>query len=76
MSEPPQFSPDGKWRWDGAKWVPASEALPEAPAWQVVQTEGGPVSVAPLAVREAIPSLLLMKLTVPALRRSVWPRPA
>jgi len=53
MSEPPQFSPDGKWRWDGAKWVPASEAPPEAPAWQVVQTEGGPVSVAPLAGLQA-----------------------
>ncbi|HEX6348267.1 MAG TPA: hypothetical protein VF160_02620 [Candidatus Dormibacteraeota bacterium] len=30
----PQLSPDGKWWWDGQKWVPADQAPPTA--------EGGP----------------------------------
>jgi hypothetical protein len=26
-----QLSPDGYWRWDGARWVPAAQAAPAAP---------------------------------------------
>lgn len=25
MSTPPQYSPDGKWQWDGQQWVPVPE---------------------------------------------------
>lgn len=35
VNAPPQFSPDGKWWWDGSKWVPASQAPESSPAFGV-----------------------------------------
>lgn len=33
MMNPGQLSADGKWQWDGAKWVPATQALAQSPAY-------------------------------------------
>jgi hypothetical protein len=30
MTPPPQYSPDGKWWWTGAEWIPASSPAPAA----------------------------------------------
>lgn len=52
---PPQFSPDGKWWWDGTHWVPAAEApgaAAPAPATATATTEPADKAKATTALRD------------------------
>ncbi len=43
MAEPPPgpYSADRRWRWDGARWVPAAQ--PPGPAWPAAPPPRGPL---------------------------------
>ena len=32
MSAPPQYSPDGRWYWDGQRWIPVGPQVRRTPA--------------------------------------------
>jgi TM2 domain-containing membrane protein YozV len=42
-----QISPDGRWRWDGQRWVPNAPALPMTAAYTVAVGQAGAMMVAP-----------------------------
>jgi len=38
---PPQYSADGRWWWDGYRWIPCALPLPTSTAWDWQEPEGG-----------------------------------
>lgn len=59
---PPHFSPDNKWYWDGAKWVPASQAPVPPGAHPPLRGLGDVVRQTPLWVKIGAPALIVVLL--------------
>jgi hypothetical protein len=74
---PPQVSPDGKWVWDGQKWVPipTMEAVapePSTPLWQQ-RTPSGPSIYRYAAGAAVAVVLLLVVLNATNIIQIPWP---
>jgi hypothetical protein len=74
---PPQVSPDGKWVWDGQKWVPipSMEAVapePSAPLWQQ-RTPSGPSIYRYAAGAAVVVVVLLVILNATNIIQIPWP---
>jgi hypothetical protein len=74
---PPQVSPDGKWVWDGQKWVPipSMEVVapePSTPAWQQ-RTPTGPSIYRYAAGAAVVIVLLLVVLNATNIIQIPWP---
>ncbi len=58
---PPQYSADGRWWWDGYRWIPCALPLPAWTAWDWQEQEEGRRRT-PRSLWVALVGLLLLLL--------------
>lgn len=68
---PPQVSPDGKWVWDGQKWLPLPEEGAAAPPFEAASIP----YVAPAIAPEEQPAPVAYVYTPPAPVTPLWEQP-
>jgi hypothetical protein len=69
---PPQVSPDGKWVWDGQKWLPLPSEGAAAPPFEAASIP----YIAPVIAPESEPAPVAYVYTPPALVTPLWEQPA